>query len=63
MNISDRTLSLNDHSALSLNVNFAITPKSLPVPQIVSSIESGIDQLSDAEKPIVDTVLRSSIVQ
>ena len=57
VNISDRPLSASEHSALSLNFNFAITSQSLPVPQIVSSIESGIDQLSDAEKDLIRSPL------
>ena len=61
VNISDRPLSLNEHSALSLNFNFAITPQSLPVPQIVSSIESGVDQLPDAEKDLIRASVTSAI--
>ena len=59
--ISGRPLSASEHSALSLNFNFAITPQSLPVPQIVSSIESGIDQLPDAEKDLVRASVTSAI--
>ena len=61
MNISDRPLSTGELSALSLNFNFAITPKVLPVPQIVSSIESGIDQLPDAEKDLIRASVTSAI--
>ena len=61
VNISGRPLSASEHSALSLNFNFAITPQSLPVPQIVSSIESGIDQLPDAETDLVRASVTSAI--
>ena len=61
MNISDRPLSASEHSALSLDFNFAITPKSLPVPQIVSSTESGIGQLPDAEKDLIRASVTSAI--
>ena len=61
VNISDRPLATSAHSALSLNFNFAITPQSLPVPQIVSSIESGIDQLPDAEKDLIRASVTSAI--
>ncbi|KAL9976629.1 hypothetical protein ACROYT_G013951 [Oculina patagonica] len=62
VNISDRPLSTSEKSALSLNFNFAITPKSLPVPQIVSSIESGIDQLPNAKKKnLIRAAVTSSI--
>ena len=61
VNISDRPLSTIEHSALSVNFNFAITVKSLPVPQIVSSIESGLDQLPDAEKDIIRSSVTSTI--
>ncbi|KAL9961859.1 hypothetical protein ACROYT_G030890 [Oculina patagonica] len=61
VNISDRPQSTSEKSALSLNFNFAITPKSLPVPQIVSSIESGIDQLPNAEKDLIRASVTSAI--
>ena len=61
VNISDRPLSASENSALSLNFNFAITPRSLLVPQIVSSIESGIDQLPDAEKDLIRASVTSAI--
>ena len=61
VNISDRPLSTSERSALSLNFNFAITPKSLPVPQIVSSIESGIVQLLDAQKDLIRASVTSAI--
>ena len=57
VNISDRPLATSEHSALS----FAITPQSLPVPQIVSSIESGIDQLPDAEKDLIRASVTSAM--
>lgn len=47
--------------ALSLNFNFAITRKSLPAPQIVSSIESDIDQLPDPERDLIRASVTSAI--
>ena len=49
-NLSSRQLTTTEIQSLQYGLNFALTPKSIPVPKIIASIESGIRTLPENSK-------------
>ena len=49
MNLSDKVLSETEISLLSKGMNFSITPKEVPVKEIISAVENSVKNLDKAE--------------
>jgi hypothetical protein len=58
INLSTRQLNTQETQILENGLNYAITPKRIPVPKIIASIESGIYHLSEESK----ATIRASVV-
>jgi len=59
VNLSSQPLSSSQEAALKLGLNYAITPKKVPVAHILAFVESGIKQVPTAEADIIRASITS----
>ena len=61
INLSERELDNNEINLLRKGMNVAITPRNIPIKQIIASVEEGISELPQADKDQIRSQVYSTI--